>query len=93
MAKRSTMNISLPAQMRRYVEKQVKNGTHKSSSEVVRAGIRLLQRQDGEQKRLVALLNELLQQGVDELDRGEGVPLETARRRLRANLARTRKGE
>ena len=65
------MNISLTPEMDRWVAEQVKSGAYKSSSEVIRDGLRTLQRQ--EQQRLAMLedlRNELLV-GIKQLDAGK----------------------
>ena len=43
MANRTTLNVSLPLEMGRFIARCVKSGRFSSASEVVRAGIRLLQ--------------------------------------------------
>ena len=43
---RRTLSISLPPEMRSFIAEQVKTGSYSSSSEVVRAALRLLIGQD-----------------------------------------------
>lgn len=42
--KTSTMNISLPADLVRFIRERVESGCYSSASEVIRDGLRLLQR-------------------------------------------------
>lgn len=51
MAKRQTMNVSLPESQEQFVRSQVSAGRYRTASEVVRDGLRLLER--SEHRRLV----------------------------------------
>ena len=46
MATRTTLNVSLPAELGQFVEKLVHTGRYASASEVVRAGLRALRERD-----------------------------------------------
>lgn len=65
------MNVSLTPELEKLVNEKVKNGMYASASEVIREGLRLLQQQD--ELKYEALRRDI-QEGLDELDRGEGVP-------------------
>ncbi|MGQ0590466.1 MAG: type II toxin-antitoxin system ParD family antitoxin [Sphingosinicella sp.] len=54
----ATMNISLPDDMRAYVEAQVKGGFYANSSDFIRAAIR-------EHKESLERLDDLIQEGLD----------------------------
>ncbi len=41
-----TMNISLPAELKRFVESRVRSGLYGNASDVVRAGLRALAREE-----------------------------------------------
>lgn len=72
------MNISLTPEMDRWVADQVKSGTYKSSSEVIRDGLRALQRQE---KQRLAMLEDLRQElliGVKQLDAGKSAVLDAS---------------
>jgi putative addiction module CopG family antidote len=46
MATRTTLNVSLPVELGRFVESMVVNGYYSSASEVVRTALRLLQERE-----------------------------------------------
>lgn len=66
-----TMNISLPENLKRYVERRVSEGDYGNTSEYIRELIR----KDREERRRRAQekLEALLLEGLDSLERGEGV--------------------
>lgn len=66
----STMNISLPPALRKYVEKRVAEGGYGSSSEYFRELLRLEQRRQAEER-----LAELIHEG---LESGEGIEVNEA---------------
>ena len=47
MTRRATLNISMPAELASYITKLVASGRYGTASEVVRAGLRLLQDKEG----------------------------------------------
>ena len=81
------MNVSLTPELRRWVEERVESGQYTSASEVVREALRLFFRYDAAQARQIAELNERIGEGLAQLDRGDGIPGDAARRRSRARLA------
>jgi antitoxin ParD1/3/4 len=48
MAIRTTLNISLPPQLGKFIEQRVASGRYSSASEVIRAGLRLLEEREGQ---------------------------------------------
>jgi antitoxin ParD1/3/4 len=77
------MNVSLTKELEKLVNTKVKSGLYHTASEVVREGLRLLEERD----RLYQLrLDEVradVKKGVDQLDRGEGRPLDVAAMKAR----------
>lgn len=69
------MNVSLTPQLERYVKQKVATGMYNSVSEVMREALRLLEEHDALKNMKLAALRRDLQEGIDELDRGEGTPL------------------
>ncbi len=64
------MAIQLPADIEARIQQKVANGAFPDAGEVVREAMRLLE----EQERPFEELRAKLQTGLDQLDRGEGVP-------------------
>ena len=57
----ATMNVSLPDEMKKWVEEQTKDGTYANASDVVRDALRRAQRRE----RAIAHLNAEIQKGID----------------------------
>jgi antitoxin ParD1/3/4 len=81
------MNVSLGRFFEKFITEEVKTGSYQSASEVVRAGLRLLQR-DKERKPqfMVSSPEELeakIAEGIASLDRGEGIDGEAVFRQLK----------
>jgi len=81
------MNVSLPEALEAYVNRLVETGTYTSASEVVREGLRLLQQRNA----AAQILRAEVQEGLAELDRGQGSKLEDVARRIRARRKRPAK--
>jgi antitoxin ParD1/3/4 len=64
------MSIQLPPDVEDDIRSKVESGLFPDAAEVVREALRLLD----EQERQLAALRAKLQSGLDQLDRGEGVP-------------------
>jgi antitoxin ParD1/3/4 len=74
-----TRNINLTNQLDRFVEKRVASGRYGNASEVVREGLRLLEERERETKAKLEWLRGAVQEGLDDLDRGHSVELDTGR--------------
>ena len=68
------MNVSLTPELEKLVEKKVLSGRYQSASEVIREGLRLLDDQDQLRELHLSEVRKKIQAGLDELDRGEGIP-------------------
>ena len=84
------MNVSLTPELERFVAEGVASGRYRSASEVVRAGLRLLQEREQEQQARLAVLRADIDEGIASLERGEGVPGDEAFARLQARRAARR---
>ena len=88
------MNVSLTPELEKFVEKEVNSGLYQTASEVIRAGLRRLKEdQQARLPRLPATREELearLLEGVERLDRGEGVDGKAVFRRLRKRIKQAR---
>lgn len=73
MAIRTSLNVSLTPQLEKFVKSRVSNGGYQTASEVVREGLRLLQRQERERESTLKTLKRRLDRGAAQADRGEFV--------------------
>jgi antitoxin ParD1/3/4 len=71
-----TRNINLTDHHDQLVEGLIASGRYKNASEVLRAGLRLLEQQTREDEQELATLRGLAAEAFDALDRGEGTTLE-----------------
>lgn len=65
------MTISVTPELDRFVKEQVESGKYASSSEVVRAGLRLLYEREQERMERREALKRLVQEGLDDLQSGK----------------------
>jgi antitoxin ParD1/3/4 len=80
-----SMNVSLTPELEELIAQKVQSGRYTSASEVVREALRLLEEHDEiRQKRLEAMQREI-NEGLAQLDRGEGIPGDQVRALLRRN--------
>jgi antitoxin ParD1/3/4 len=68
----NTLHISLPEALKEFALKRVEEGAYSNPSDYVRTLIRT----DRERQQKLEALRRDIQVGVDELDRGEGIPAE-----------------
>ena len=82
------MNVSLTPELEKLVTERVRSGMYSSASEVIREALRLLNQQEGVRQRKLEELRKEIQIGIDQLERGEGVPLDIGKikSRLRKRL-------
>ena len=80
----ASLHISLPETLKDYVNQRVEEGAFSNPSDFVRALIRA----DRERQARRAALVHDLQLGIDELDRGEGIPATEVFQQLEAKLGR-----
>jgi antitoxin ParD1/3/4 len=66
-----TKNVNLSEQQTKFIKQTVRTGRFRNASEVVRAGLRLLEQNERQDKLKLAALRRLVKEGFDELDRGE----------------------
>ena len=59
------MNVSLTPDLEKYVQAKVDTGRYRSSSEVVREALRLLEEKDQERAQRLAALKKEIQDGFD----------------------------
>jgi antitoxin ParD1/3/4 len=64
------MNVSLPQGLAEFVEQEVASGAYSTASEVVRDGLRILQRDRAAYEERMAILRHEIQLGLDDLNAG-----------------------
>jgi len=77
------MNISLTPELEHLVAEKVKTGRYASASEVIREGLRLLEEQEQLKLQRLASVRQKIDRGLEQLDKGQGIPGSEARRRIR----------
>jgi antitoxin ParD1/3/4 len=75
-----TRNINLTTHYDRFVDQQITAGTYSNASEVLRAGLRLLEQQTREDREKLALLRSLAAEAFEQLDQGKGIEIRDERR-------------
>lgn len=86
------MNVSLTPELEKKIEEKIATGLYSSASEVVREALRLLFQVDEARQKEIADINRRIRRGVDQIDRGEGIPGREARRRSHRRLAKRNRG-
>lgn len=66
----ATRNVVLSPHQHELVESQVKSGRYQNASEVLREGLRLLEREQAEEEAKVAVLRQAVEQGWSDLASG-----------------------
>src|SRR3954454_3830646 len=88
-----TMNVSVPQQLKRYVDRKVSSGDYGSASEFVREAIREKRQREKEREQTNAVLTQKL---LEALDSGESIPFDDnyiaeKKRRLLARSAKRKR--
>jgi len=77
------MNVSLTPELEKLVQDKVKTGRYNSASEVVREALRLLEEQDQLRALRLEEVRKKIAEGLEALDRGEGLDGDEAFEQLR----------
>lgn len=85
------MNVSLTAELEKFIADKVATGRYTSASEVVREALRLLEWEEMSRKEKIEEFNRELKRRTDALDRGDGIPGEVFRQEVAERLAARRK--
>lgn len=80
------MNVSLTEQLEEFIAGEVQSGRYRSASEVVRAGVRLLQDQTRLHELRIDALRQELAGGLTQLDAGQSVSADEAFAKVLADL-------
>jgi antitoxin ParD1/3/4 len=68
-----TQNVNLSDQQAKFIHKGIKGGRYRNASEVVRAGLRLLEQQDEMDRLKLDALRRVAKDAFQSIDRGEHV--------------------
>jgi antitoxin ParD1/3/4 len=87
------MNVSLTRELERLVNEKVKSGLYHTASEVIRDALRLLEERDHLYRARLEELRRDVRKGLDQLDRGEGIPFdpEALKRRVRHEVEKRKR--
>jgi antitoxin ParD1/3/4 len=85
------MNVSLTPELEKLVARKVQSGLYQSASEVIREGLRLLDDQDRLRELRLGEVRKKIQTGLNQLDRGEGIPGEQVHDEMKRKSADFRK--
>ena len=88
------MNVSLTPELEKFVQEKVKSGRYTSASEVVREGLRLMEKQEqrlAEREQAVKEFQAMLDARIAEADAGKVMDVEEAFALIRAKSAARRK--
>jgi antitoxin ParD1/3/4 len=72
-----TRNINLTERFDSFVAAEIDAGRFRNASEVMRAGLRLLEQKSQEEQEKLKILKSLAKQGFHELDQGQGIEFST----------------
>lgn len=65
------MNVSLTPELEAFIDTRVASGRYQSASEVVRAGLRLLEAEEREREAALAEVGQKIEVGLEQIRRGE----------------------
>lgn len=68
-----TQNVNLSDRQVRFIQNRVREGRFATASEVVRAGLRLLEQQEQQDKAKLKILRRLEKESVEQIEQGEYV--------------------
>ena len=79
-------SVALNEHFEEFIRKQIENGRFNNASEVVRAGLRLLEDTEADREEKLRKLDEALARGLADAEAGRTLPLDEAMERLRDRL-------
>ena len=72
-----TQNVNLQDHQANFIQERIKTGRFQNASEVVRAGLRLLEQQEAENELKLQALREAIDVGFKAIDEGRYITLES----------------
>lgn len=86
------MNISLTPELEQFVHEKVASGMYTSASEVIRESLRLLHTHDDLQSQQIKQLNQAIDIGLQQLNKGKKNLASESRARLKKKIDKIAKG-
>jgi antitoxin ParD1/3/4 len=86
MANVKKRSISLTPDLDDAIQRRIASGRYASQSEVIRAALRVLERDEEERERKLAALDAAIARGIADAEAGRVMPLEDAFARIRQDL-------
>ena len=80
------MNISLTPELEEFVQAKVNSGMYTSASEVVRESLRLLHTHDDLQSQRISQLNQAIEVGLQQLNKGRKISADASYKRLKKKI-------
>lgn len=77
MAEQEDIRVSLTPQQVEFLANCVASGRYQSASEVVREGLRLVEDQQRHREAMIERARSLVQEGADQVDRGQTIDADT----------------
>jgi antitoxin ParD1/3/4 len=72
-----TRNVNLTEHFDQFIAEEIDAGRYRNASEVMRAGLRLLEQRMQEEQEKLALLRTLASEGFQQLDQGQGIEIKS----------------
>jgi antitoxin ParD1/3/4 len=79
------VSVSLTPELEKLIDEKVQSGLYSSASEVIREALSLLHERDQLRERELETVRAKIKRGIEQLDRGEGIPQSVAVEQLRAH--------
>lgn len=86
MAKAEKRSVSLTPDLDDAIQRRIASGSYASRSEVIRAGLRALDREEEERARKLAVLDAAIERGLADAKEGRVLPVKAAFDEIRAQL-------
>ena len=90
--KQSTRNIALTPHLDKFVRDKIESGRYQSASEVVREGLRIMERLEMERQQAISEAGEKIRHGYEQIKRGETVDARDVLAEIKAMSKAARKG-
>ncbi len=85
-------SVALGKHFEEFVKRQVKTGRYNNASEVVRAGLRLLEDTEAARQARLKQLHDMIDEGLGDARAGRTIPLDEAMSELRGRLENQKRG-